>query len=287
MPLVLDRTHDRFIRGAAGPLSIDLHGITPDRVAGRSAADVARLPIEADGTRIPLGDICDVRGSSEDGCIECHGDFSRVHWIGAEMQWGEIRVRGTAGRHVGEAMTGGRLAIDGDAGDWAAAELRGGTVRVAGNVGDNLAGGLPGSDQGMQGGVVIVEGRAGALAGARMRRGIVAVGGGCGPAAAFELRAGTVFVIGTIGPHSGLGMRRGSLIAASCMPEIPPLFRRGASWIPLFLPLLAAELRRAGFNAITGLGDVFDRPWQQWHGDPLAGGRGEIFHTAALREAFS
>ncbi|MFM7033823.1 MAG: formylmethanofuran dehydrogenase subunit C [Planctomycetia bacterium] len=287
MPLVLDRVADRFTRVPGIPLSIDLRGITPDRGAARPVADIARIPVEADGDRCRLGDVCDVHGSTDDGRIECRGDFSRVHWIGAGMQWGEMFVEGDAGRHAGEAMTGGRLSIGGDAGDWAGAELGGGTVHVGGDAGDNLAGGLPGSEHGMRGGMVIVEGRAGALVGARMRRGIVAVGGGCGPAAAFELRAGTVFVIGRIAPHAGLGMRRGSLVAASSAPDIPPLFSRGALWLPPFLPFLAAGLRRAGFASIGRIDDAFGRPWQQWHGDPLAGGRGEILHAVGPNTAVS
>ena len=283
MPLTLDRSDLRFTGSLAAPLTIDLAGITPERVANRSAAEVADLAIEADGRRCLLGDICTVRGNTSDGRIECRGDFSRVHWIGAGMQWGEMVVEGSVGRHAGEAMSGGRLSIHGDAGDWLAAEMRGGTVHVSGDAGDNAAAALPGSDHGMRGGMVIIEGRVGALAGARMRRGILAIGGGCGPTAAFELRAGTVFVIGAIAPHAGLGMRRGSLIAASTIPDIPPLFRRGASWLPPFLPLLATGLRRAGFAGIGRLGDVFGRPWQQWHGDPLAGGRGEIFHAGPAK----
>jgi formylmethanofuran dehydrogenase subunit C len=153
---------------------------------------------------------------------------------------------------------------------------------VRGSAGDNVAGALPGSDHGMQGGMVLVEGSVGALAGARMRRGIMAIGGGCGPAAAFELRAGTVLVVGPVGPHAGVAMRRGSLVAVSSAPRLSTTFRRGAVWLPTFLPLLASRLQRVGFRPLTGAADAFLRPWQQWHGDLLAGGRGEIFHRASI-----
>lgn len=287
MPLVLDRSAGHVAASGDGPLTIDFTGITPDRLAGRSADEIARLPIVADERPCRLGDVCAVQGSADDGRVECRGDFSRVHSLAAGMQWGEMVVTESVGRHAGEGMTGGRLSVGGDAGDWLAAELAGGTVHVMGNTGDNAAGALPGSQHGMRGGMVLVEGQAGSLAGARMRRGILAVGRGCGPAAAFELRAGTVLVIGELGPQAGLGMRRGSLIAASTRPEIPPLFRRGVLWLPTFLPLLAAGLRRAGWRAIRSLGDAFGEPWQQWHGDPLAGGRGEILYRGSLDAAVS
>ena len=45
--------------------------------------------------------------------------------------------------------------------------------------------------------------------------------------------------------------------------------------------------RLAGFRALQSLGDAFSQPWQQWHGDPLAGGRGEIFHRGAPDPAVS
>ena len=41
----------------------------------------------------------------------------------------------------------------------------------------------------------------------------------------------------------------------------------------------ALSLARAGFRATAGRpADAFGGVWQQWHGDLLAGGRGEIFH---------
>jgi hypothetical protein len=114
-----------------------------------------------------------------------------------------------------------------------------------------------------------------------MRRGILGIGGACGEAAAFELRAGTVVVGGPVGPRSGMGMRRGSLVALAGVPPVPPTFARGATWSPNVLPLLVGRLRQAGFRPAGGAtADGCGGVWQQWHGDLLAGGRGEIFHRA-------
>jgi formylmethanofuran dehydrogenase subunit C len=275
MPLVIEPApHDC--------LSIEVDGLTPDRLADHSAADVARLVVRADTRPAALGDLFRVRGSCADGRIECRGDFSRVHRLGAGMTGGEIVVDGPVGRHAGEGMSGGLLAVSADAGDWLAAGMTGGTVRVGGRAGDNAAAALPGCENGMRGGIVIIGGDAGSLAGARMRRGILAIGGGCGEAAAFELRAGTVLVAGDVGRRSGMGMRRGSLIAGGPVPAVPPTFRRGSAWAPTFLQLLAGRLRRLGFEpAGLDCGRFFAGIWQQWHGDLLTGGRGEIFHRPA------
>ena len=273
---------------AAGPLSIDLDGVVPDRLASLSITEIAQLSVRADGRPYPLGDLFVVAGDAGDGGVVCHGDFSRVHRLAAGMQHGTMEVRGPVGRHAGEEMAGGSLVVAGDAGDWLAAGMTGGTVLVEGNAGDNAAASLPGSRAGVDGGLVVINGAAGCLAGARMRRGILAIGGSCGEAAAFEMLAGTVVVAGTVGPRPGLGMRRGSLIALGVPPDVPPTFRRGAAWSPAFLPLLAGRLAAVGFRgAAPGAGHEgrargFGGVWQQWHGDLLTGGRGEIFHLPSV-----
>jgi formylmethanofuran dehydrogenase subunit C len=262
-----------------GPLSIDFERVVPDRLLDLDAAAVARFTVLADGRPCPLGELFAVHGAAADARIECVGDFSRVHRLGAGMQRGEITVHGSVGRHAGEAMAGGRLVVKGDAGDWLAAGMTGGEVLVEGNAGDNPAAALPGDDLGVRGGLIVINGDVGCLAGARMRRGLLGIGGSCGEAAAFEMRAGTVIVAGRVGRRPGMGMRRGSVIALSAMPDVPPTFGRGASWSPTVLPLLAARLARAGFRATAGRpADAFGGVWQHWHGDLLTGGRGEIFH---------
>lgn len=261
--------------GRASPLSIDLDGIVPHRTRDLDLRAIARLPVWADGAECACGELVTLAGDPRDGRIECHGDFARVHGLGAGMAEGTIAVHGPVGRHAGAGMTGGTLVVAGDAGDWLAVEMAGGTVHVGGRAGDNAAAALPGSGHGMRGGLVVVGGDAGCLAGARMRRGILAVGGDCGEGVALELRAGTVVVGGRIGQHPACGMRRGSLVALHDTPVAPPGFVRGTAWHPGFLPLLLARLARAGYPpAATPL----PGPWRQWHGDGLTGGRGEILH---------
>jgi len=272
MPLVLEPL------AVPGVLTIDMGGIVPDRIATLSDEQVRRLEVRADERPAELGSLFRIAGAAADGRIECRGDFSSVHFVGAGMGRGEIMVAGDAGRHAGEGMTGGTLTIMGHAGDCLACEMAGGNVHVAGNAGDNAAAALPGSRRGMRGGLVTIAGTAGGFAGARMRRGVLAIGGDCGPAAAFEMLAGTVIVAGTVGPHAAGGMRRGSLVAAGGRFVPAATFQRGAIWTPTFLQLLAGRLEAAGF--LPGGGSAraaLAGPWEHWHGDVLAGGRGEIF----------
>lgn len=261
------------------PLSIDLCGITPDRMGTLSLDGILRLPVAADGRACELGELFSATGAATDGQMECSGDFSAVHHVGAAMAWGEISVRGDVGRHAGAAMSGGTLTVAGNAGDWLAAEMTGGTVRIAGNAGDNAAAALPGSNHGLGGGMVLIQGNAGCLAGTRMRRGFLVIGGSCGPGTILEMRAGTAIVAGAIGAHAGLHMQRGTLISLLTKPNLPPTFKRGARWSPPFMPLLASRLQRGGYcPAGHSLHSLLSGDWQQWHGDTLSGGRGEIFH---------
>lgn len=260
------------------PLAIDLDGIVPDRLASRTPADIARLTIHADGRPAELGSMFDLSGDPGDATIECRGDFSRVHRVAAGMAAGTIRVAGPVGRHAAESMSGGRLEVAGDAGDWLAAEMSGGEVHVAGNAGDNVAGALAGSPCGMRGGLVVVGGDAGSLVGARLRRGIVAIAGNCGAAPGFEMRAGTIVIGGRVGGHPGLGMRRGSIVCLAETPALPATFLPGATWTPVFLPLLLRRLVRAGYGPASA---PLPAAWRQWHGDLLTGSRGELLAPAA------
>lgn len=272
MPLVLTP----LARASAGPLSIDLGGILPDRLARLSIDAILGLIVRADGRPCRLGDLFSVAGDTSDERIECHGDFSRVHRVAAGLSRGRVDVAGPVGRHAGEGMSGGTLRVGGNAGDWLACGMTDGDVFVSGAAGDHAAAALPGSADGLRGGRVVIGGSAGCLAGARMRRGMLAIGGDCGTGAAFEMRAGTVVVGGRVGRHAALGMRRGSLVALTSPPDIPPTFRPGAAWRPAFLPLMLRRLAAVGFpTRAAGTGT-----WRQWHGDALAGGRGEILHPA-------
>lgn len=273
MPLVITPRDP----AAGSPLTVDLAGVVPDRIAALGLAEIERLPIAADGRSARLGDCFVVAGDPRDLAVHCRGNFSRVHRIGAGMAAGSLAVIGDAGRHAGAGMTGGRLSVSGRAGDWLACHLAGGEVHVSGDAGDNVAASHPGERVGMTGGLVVVAGCVGHLVGSRLRRGVVVVGKDCGAAAGFEMRAGTIVVGGRLGPQPGLAMQRGSVIALTTRPRVPATFRRGAAWNPPFLPLLLRRLASAGFAPPARAGD---RPWRQWHGDTLAGGRGELLHPA-------
>ncbi len=270
MPLTL-RLRDRL----PAVLTIDLTGIVPDRLLGMPNGEIARLAVGERG-RLRLGDCFSVDGAA-DHQIHLHGDLRHVQGVAAGMAAGVIEAFGTVGRHAAVEMRGGSLRVHGSAGDWLGCGMSAGSVLVDGSAGDHAAGWNPGAARGLSGGLVVVRGDVGHLAGERMRRGVLAVGGRCGDAVGFEMRAGTVVVAGEAGPLPGLGMARGSIICLGRetnlhAPGLGVSFSLGGIWRPSFFGLFARRLAAAGFPARWPSGD-----WQQWHGDILAGGRGEIF----------
>ena len=260
---------------------LSVRGLLPEVVTKQSLSDIKRMPVLCDNRTLRLGDFFDVDGNPDDNHIECIGDFSRVHFLGAGMQSGTIIVQGNVGRHAGEQMRGGKLLVKGSAADWLACGMQGGDIHVYGDAADNAVGSLPGDRHGMTGGRVLIHGSVGGLSGSRMRRGLLAIGGNTGEAPGFELLAGTIVIAGQPGPHTGLGMRRGSIVLSGTITHcgenidyIPLTFIEGAIWRPPFMGLLGKQLANLGFPAIRNT--AWTGPWQQWHGDTLTGCRGEI-----------
>ncbi|TIM65138.1 MAG: formylmethanofuran dehydrogenase subunit C, partial [Mesorhizobium sp.] len=83
---------------------------------------------------------------------------------------------------------------------------------------------LAGELAGMNGGVLIVRGKAGAFAADRMRRGLIAVLKGSGDNAGSRMIAGTLVVAGGTGEMPGYLMRRGSILLDRAPKSLSPSF---------------------------------------------------------------
>ena len=95
-------------------LPVEVEGITPDRLRGRSLAEIERLEIHHGNRKVPLAELFTVTGDPADSRIVYEGDLGGVHYIGHGMTGGEIRVMGNAGRHLGAEMTGGTIFVEGE-----------------------------------------------------------------------------------------------------------------------------------------------------------------------------
>ncbi len=260
-------------------LPVEVEGITPDRLQALALAEIERLEIFHGNCKLPLAELFRVSGSPADGRLEFAGELAGVHWIGAGMRSGSIHVAGNAGRHVGSQMQGGEIHITGTAGDWLGAEMRGGLIRTQGRTGDLVGAAYRGSERGMTGGTILVGGDAGSEIGRNLRRGLIAVGGSAGELIGANLLAGTILVFGRSGIRPGAGMRRGTIGLFGPEPvELLPTFRRGNRARPLVVDLLLRHLRGLEFPIA---GELLAADYWNYHGDLLAGGRGELLVRAA------
>ncbi len=257
---------------------LELYGVTPDKVANLSAAEVARLPILYGNRRDELGQFFDVTGSPTPGQLHLVGDTGRVKGIGAGMFAGAIHVESDVGPHAGAGMTGGVLTIGGNAGDWLGAEMEGGRIEVGGAAGHQVGAAYRGSRRGMTGGTILIRGEAGDEVGLLMRRGVIAVGGRCGQYAGASMIAGSLFLVGGVGPRVGAGMKRGTIVTFGPALELPPSFRFACRFKPSILAVYAASLRALSFPVPSYLGES---EVDCFRGDLLTGGRGEVFLPAA------
>lgn len=254
------------------PIPVEAECLTPDTLAERDAAAVARLAVQHGNAAAEVGDFFHVEGSAADGEVEIEGDCSRVKWIGAGMTRGRIIVRGSAGMHLGAEMQGGEIQVHGNAGDWVGGEMAGGRIHVHGDAGHLAGAAYRGSRFGMRGGVLLIDGKAGNEIGATMRRGLIAVGG-AGDFPGVGMIAGSLFVFGPAGIRPGAGMKRGTLVFAGPAPELLRTFRATCTYEPVFLALYLRRLRQWGYRVAD---DLFRARWRRHGGDLVALGKGEI-----------
>jgi formylmethanofuran dehydrogenase subunit C len=256
----------------APPQRLDLSGLVPHKLAGKTAAEIARIAIATTREPLAAGDIFAIRIGNL-LAIRIEGGSERFDEVGHGLTEGEIVVDGDVGLRAGRFMTGGRLVITGHAGPWTASGLKGGTVEIEGSVGERLGGPVPGEVAGMRGGLVIVRGDAGERAGDRLRRGTIVIEGHAGTYAASRMIAGTLLVGRSVGPLPGYLMRRGTLLVGA-PPETPsPTFVDCGVHDLVAHRLLAAHVRPYS--------RVFDRllrtPLRRFAGDMAAMGKGELF----------
>lgn len=250
---------------------LDLSGLTPDGLAGMSAAEIAKLKIGTSRIAAVVGDIFKISGTDA-ADIVFSGGSTRFDLIGAEMTTGRIRVAGDAGARAGRRMAGGLLKIDGKAGVQAGSGMKNGRIEIEGDAGDGLGGPMAGEIQGMSGGLIIVRGKAGHRAGERMRRGVIALLKGCGDHAGLGMIAGTIVATGRVGRYPGHLMKRGSLLFDRKPADLSPTFMDCGRVELAFSGLFDGYLMEEGIVRRPLLGP---RPFR-FAGDTAVLGKGEI-----------
>ena len=263
----------RFTLRAKTTVPLEVEGITPDVVRGKSLAEIEKLEIFEGNVKTRLAEFFSVSGDEADECQEWEGDLTGVHWIGAKMLSGKIVVHGNVGRHVGSEMRGGEIHVLGDASDWVGGEMHGGLIHVRGKAGHLIGAAYRGSAKGMTKGTILIGGDAGNEIGHSMRRGIIAVGGNIGDLAGINMLAGSIFLWGDSGIRHGAGMKRGTIaFLGKNAPPLLPTFRRACRYRPEVLQVIYRHLRRLEFVVAD---ELFTCSYDLYNGDFLTGGRGD------------
>ncbi|MDE3176588.1 MAG: formylmethanofuran dehydrogenase subunit C [Pseudomonadota bacterium] len=263
-----------FTLRAPPPQRVDLGALTPSRLAGKSLAEIAALPIHTTRAPLSVGDLFALREGERETLV-FEGGAERLDRIGAGLDAGAIRVVGAVGVEAGRGMSGGALTIEGDAGAYAGSGLRGGVLRIGGDASERLGGPLAGETEGMNGGVIHVAGNAGPRAGDRLRRGFVLIEGAAGDCAGSRMIAGTLAIGGKAGALPGYLMNRGSILIAGGCEQMAPSFGDCGVHALTATRLIAAYVE--GFS--PALAAAFRRPLRRYAGDLAALGKGEIFST--------
>lgn len=254
-------------------IPIEAECLAPNELVGKSAAEIAALPVQHGNAQVSLGEFFRIEGDANDQQVVLTGDCSRVKWVGANMVSGHLTIEGNIGMHCGAEMRGGAIDVRGNAADWLGAEMRGGTIHVRGDAGHLVGGCYRGGRAGMRGGMILVGGKAGNEIGGNMRRGLIAIGGDVGDFPGVSMLAGSVLIFGKVGQRAGAGMKRGTLAFFGDTPQLLPTFRRDCRYEPIFLRVYLRELRRAGFEVAD---EFVCGSYQRYSGDLVSLGKGEI-----------
>ena len=147
--------------------------MTPDYCAGKTASEIAKMPVYTENQTLTLGTFFDVKGTggttAEDTKLVLNGDLKKINNIGMRMTAGEIVVNGSTDMYTGAWMKGGSITVNGNVDSFAAIGMEGGSIVINGNARDFLGAAYRGDWRGLQGGCITVKGDIGTGSGMFMR----------------------------------------------------------------------------------------------------------------------
>lgn len=252
---------------------IDCSPLTADKLAEKSAADIAALTLVIGNQKNRVDELFELSGDDL-AEIRFENATDKLDHIGHGMSTGTITVNGNAGAYLGQFMTGGEISVNGNTGIYTACEMKGGLIKVNGNAGDFVGAARIGYKNGMTGGTVIVTGNTGARTGDHMRRGMILIEGNAGDFCGARMVSGTIAVLGQVGKHLGYAMKRGTLLLNQAPQQgISANFNDCGPHTLAFLPMLIASFKKldSEFAKVEPFARV-----QRYAGDISGIGMGEI-----------
>jgi formylmethanofuran dehydrogenase subunit C len=251
---------------------VDMSPLVCQKLAEMQPAEIAALTLQNGKRKIRVDELFDITGSDAQNIV-IKNSFSKLDFIGKELDGGRIKVEGDAGAYLGLGMKSGEIEVSGDVGIYAACEMKKGKLIINGNAGDFLGAALPGNKMGMKGGTILVKGNVGERAGDHMRRGNILIEGNAGDYCGSRMTAGTIAVMGQTGRYLGFAMRRGTLLLWN-QPQASARFNDCGAHTLAFLPMLFASFKKLD-SIFADNSAAFNRV-QRYAGDMSEMGRGEV-----------
>jgi formylmethanofuran dehydrogenase subunit C len=102
------------------PQRVDLSALTPDRLAGKSVAEIEKIEIGTTRASIKAGDVFRIAEGDLKN-VRYEGGSARFDLIGAKLLPSfSIHVEGDVGAQLGRLAKSGRITVSGSAGVYAA-----------------------------------------------------------------------------------------------------------------------------------------------------------------------
>ncbi len=252
---------------------VDCSPLTPDKLAGKSADEIATIELVSGRLSLPVAELFDISGDDVND-IQFKNSSSKLDHIGHAMTQGSITIEGNVGAYLGQFMTGGNIVVHGDSFIYSGCEMKGGQIKIHGNAGDFVGAARSGYKNGMTGGTIIITGNSGERTGDHMRRGMILIEGNAGDYCGSRMVSGTIAVIGDVGRHLGYGMKRGTLLLTK-MPQhgIGANFNDCGAHTLSFLPLMFTAFKK--LDSTFAKLEPFSRV-QRYAGDIGSLGMGEV-----------
>ncbi|PKO46180.1 MAG: formylmethanofuran dehydrogenase subunit C [Betaproteobacteria bacterium HGW-Betaproteobacteria-22] len=250
--------------------SINCSNLTPDHLAGKTADEIAAMPINYGNSRVSVGDLFEISGTDTQHIV-FKNTSNKLDYIGASMSSGTITVEGNAGAYLGFNLKNGEIHCHGNTEAFAACNMVNGLLHINGNTGDFLGAGSEGLRKGMRGGTVIVKGNAGDRVGDQMRRGLILIEGNAGDYCGSRMIAGTIGVLGNLGTYTAFNMHRGTLLLKK-QPQLHATIQDCGTHTLPFLSLLFKSLAKYD----TQFSKFSTQRVQRFVGDAAYKGNGEL-----------
>ncbi|MEI8331155.1 MAG: formylmethanofuran dehydrogenase subunit C [Methanomicrobiales archaeon] len=210
-------------------LYLEADTISPDSFAGKTAAQIAELPVYEGNVATTLGKYFEINGgagaTAADTRIIVKGDVKKVKYLGFKMSAGEMVIEGSTDLYVGAWMTGGKILAKGNVEGFAATAMKGGELTIEGNAGNYLGAAYRGDWRGMSDGKILVKGNAGSDVGMYMTGGEIVINGNVDVHLMTHAEGGKTIVKGNTQSKLGGQMVGGTIIIYGSIETMMPGFK--------------------------------------------------------------